>query len=135
MEVSLARNFYGASSERDLAVALEVSLARNFYGASSERDLAVALEVSLARNFYGASSEQPTSGVTGSSTEHRAARLRSAPPRGDRSWPRAPDDGPYRRVEGVTLRGKPFLDLIDDPKILLAGAAELGEPETPQHLA
>ena len=55
LEVSLARNFYGASPWRDLPVALEVSLARNFYGASPWRDLPVALEVSLARNFYGAS--------------------------------------------------------------------------------
>jgi hypothetical protein len=36
----------------------------------------------------------------------------------DRAWPRTPEDGPFRRQEAITLWGKPFLDLMDHPKVL-----------------
>lgn len=36
----------------------------------------------------------------------------------DRSWPRQPEDGPYRRTEAVSLWGKRFLDLMDHPAVL-----------------
>ncbi len=36
----------------------------------------------------------------------------------DHVWPRQPEDGPYRRTGEVSQWGKPFLDLIDHPKVL-----------------
>ena len=36
----------------------------------------------------------------------------------DRAWPRDPSDGPFRRTSSVSRWGKPFLDLIDHPKVL-----------------
>lgn len=36
----------------------------------------------------------------------------------DQAWPRQPEDGPFRRTEAVSLWGKPFLDLMDHPKLL-----------------
>lgn len=36
----------------------------------------------------------------------------------DEAWPRQPDDGPFRRTADVSQWGKPFLDLMDHPKLL-----------------
>jgi hypothetical protein len=36
----------------------------------------------------------------------------------DQAWPRRSEDGPFRRTESVSLWGRPFLDLMDHPKVL-----------------
>ena len=36
----------------------------------------------------------------------------------DQTWPRAPEDGPYRRLEAFSRWGKRFLDLMDHPTVL-----------------
>lgn len=36
----------------------------------------------------------------------------------DDVWPRQPDDGPYRRFNGVSTWGQPFVDLMDDDRLL-----------------
>jgi ectoine hydroxylase-related dioxygenase (phytanoyl-CoA dioxygenase family) len=36
----------------------------------------------------------------------------------DKHWPRKTDDGGFRRTANVSQWGKPFLDLIDHPKVL-----------------
>lgn len=36
----------------------------------------------------------------------------------DEVWPRQPGDGPFRRAANVSQWGKPFLDLMDHPKVL-----------------
>ena len=36
----------------------------------------------------------------------------------DEAWPRQPEDGAFRRAAAVTQWGKPFMDLMDHPKIL-----------------
>jgi hypothetical protein len=33
-------------------------------------------------------------------------------------WPRQPEDGPFRRTADISKWGKPFLDLMDHPKVL-----------------
>jgi hypothetical protein len=38
----------------------------------------------------------------------------------DQAWPQQPEDGPFRRTEGVSLWGQPFLDLMDHPMVLPA---------------
>ena len=36
----------------------------------------------------------------------------------DDVWPRQPDDGPYRRFNGISAWGQPFVDLMDDDRLL-----------------
>ena len=36
----------------------------------------------------------------------------------DDVWPRQPDDGPFRRFNGISAWGQPFVDLMDDDRLL-----------------
>lgn len=36
----------------------------------------------------------------------------------DDVWPRLPDDGPFRRFNGISTWGQPFVDLMDDDRLL-----------------
>ena len=36
----------------------------------------------------------------------------------DEAWPRQPDDGPYRRWDGISAWGKAFVDLMDHDRVL-----------------
>ena len=36
----------------------------------------------------------------------------------DAAWPRQDEDGPYRRFDGISTWGRPFVDLMDDDRLL-----------------
>ncbi len=36
----------------------------------------------------------------------------------DEAWPRQPGDGPFRRLDGISSWGQPFVDLMDHDKVL-----------------